>query len=594
MKSQVPERIADLRQEMAVRRLDALYLSGTDPHMSEYLSDHWQTRKFITGFSGSYGEVVITRHHAGLWTDTRYFLQAALELEGTGMTIHRLRVPDAIPVHEWLAENLPPGSRVGIDPNCLPLSVFRMFQPAFYEKKIELVPFPDMVDNLWENRPPLPVSPVYELDVSITGKSRHEKRTMISNMLNDLGADMAVISALDDLAWTYNLRGSDVPYNPLFFGFAMIGRDENRLFVSKGALTGELAVILQDEGIQVSEYENFYKYLSSVRNKTVYMDPATTNTRIWEALYQYCRLIEGTSVPNQLKSVKNGTELQGFREAMKQDGAAMVCFLRWLSSALGKTRITEYTIGRKLVEFRSARPGFIGESFSPAIGYNDHGALVHLQVTRANAYEIRPGGILLIDSGGHYLTGTTDITRTIALGTPTLQQKTDFTLALKGMIGLSTAQFPAGTKGIHLDILARLPLWKKGLNYGHGTGHGVGHFLNVHEGPAAIRHEYNPYEIKPGMVLSNEPGIYREGQYGVRTENLMVCVEKRMTEYGRFLGFETLTLCPVDPSLVNLRLMSEAEIAWLNDYHLQVRKGLEPLLDDEQTDFLHALTKPVG
>ncbi len=593
MKSQVPERIADLRQAMSLRKLDALYLSGTDPHMSEYLSDHWQIRKFVTGFSGSYGEVVITHHHAGLWTDTRYFLQAALELEGTGVTMHQLRVPGAVPAFTWLADHLHPGSRVGIDPGTLPYSLFRAFHPVFCEKNIELVPFPDMFDNLWYNRPPLPGKPVFELGVSVTGASRLDKRRMINRMLENVQADITVVSALDDLAWTYNLRGSDIPYNPLFFGFAVTGKEENILFVNKTALPENLVSNLRKEGIQLSDYESFYSYLSSIRNKTLYIDPATTNTRIWETLHQSCRLKEGTSIPGQLKSVKNETELQGFRDTMKQDGAAMVCFLYWLFSSLGKTRITEYTIGRKLVEFRSARPGFIGESFAPAIGFNDHGAMVHLVVTEANAYEIRDGGILLIDSGGHYLTGTTDITRTIALGPPTRQQKTDFTHALRGMINLSCAIFPAGTKGIHLDILARLPLWKEGVNYGHGTGHGVGHFLNVHEGPATIRQEYNPCEIIPGMVLSNEPGIYRDELYGVRTENVMVCVEKQRTEYGRFLGFETLTLCPVDTSLVNPGLMTEAELLWLNDYHLHVRKELEPLLDDEQADFLHRLTKPV-
>jgi Xaa-Pro aminopeptidase len=579
---------------MAVRKLDALYLSGTDPHMSEYLSDHWQIRKFVTGFSGSYGEVVITHHHAGLWTDTRYFLQAALELEETGVTLHKLRVPGAVPACQWLAGHLHPGSRVGIDPGTFPFSLYKAFYPVFTEKNIELVPFPDMFENLWTNRPSLPEKPVFELDVSVTGASRLDKWRKINGMLESLQADLTVVSALDDLAWTYNLRGSDIPYNPLFFGFAVTGKEENILFVNETALPEKLASTLRDEGIHLSDYDSFYSYLSFIRNRTVYIDPATTNTRIWEALHQSCRLKEGTSIPGQLKSVKNETELQGFREVMKQDGAAMVCFLHWLFSSLGKSMMTEYTISRKLVEFRSERPGFIGESFAPSIGYNEHGAMVHLQVNEANACEIRPEGILLIDSGGHYLTGTTDITRTIALGPPTIQQKTDFTLALKGMIGLTCARFPAGTKGIQLDILARLPLWKEGLNYGHGTGHGVGHFLNVHEGPGAIRQEYNPHEIREGMVYSNEPGIYREGLYGVRTENMMVCVEKEQTVYGTFLGFETLTLCPVDTSLINPRLMTEAELAWLNDYHLQVRKKLEPLLDDEQSDFLDTLTKPVG
>jgi len=590
--NEIKIRLAELRMEMAKLNLDAVYVSGTDPHASEYLPDCWQTRRFISGFTGSYGLVVVTKTDAGLWTDTRYFLQAEEQLKGTGIKMYKLRVPEAVAPEQWLTKNIETGGRVGVDAQTVSVSVFRNLTAILSDKKLELVHIPDLFDRIWINRPGIPETSVFELDEKYAGLSRSEKQEAIVQELKNSGAGLHVISTLDELAWTFNLRGSDVVYNPVFLGFGLIGKNESHLFISENKLPGKLKNKLKNEGILLHDYNEFYSFLISIKGKKVFLDQGTTNYAIYEALKEN-KITEGTSKVALLKARKNPVEIEGFKQAMKKDGIALVEFLYWLKTNLGKKRITEYTVGRKLAEFRARQPDFMGESFAPIVGYKAHGAIVHLSVDENSAFEIEPEGILLFDSGGQYLQGTTDITRTVALGKPTEQQKIDFTLVLKGMIGLTRASFPYGTKGCHLDILARKPLWENNMNYGHGTGHGVGHFLNVHEGPMAIRQEYNPNNIEPGQVLSNEPAFYREGQYGIRTENMMVCDEKEETEFGRFLGFETLTLCPIDTSLIEKELLDENEIEWLNTYHQLVRKELLPLIKDELKGFLSKLTQSV-
>jgi Xaa-Pro aminopeptidase len=365
------------------------------------------------------------------------------------------------------------------------------------------------------------------------------------------------------------------------------------LFAHKNKIPPEIQNQLEKEKIAVYGYDEFFSWLSELRKKKIYIDPDTVNYSVFEALEKGGNtFVEGTSIVALLKARKNKTELNGFRQAMKKDGVALVEFLFWLKQTTGRENISEYTVGRKLAEFRSKQEGFQGESFSPIVGYKSHGAIVHLTVGPDNALPVEADGVLLFDSGGQYLQGTTDITRTVALGKVTERQKKDFTLVLKGLIALTCAVFPAGTKGCHLDILARKALWENGINYGHGTGHGVGHFLNVHEGPMGIRQEFNPNTIEPGMVLSNEPAMYREGEYGIRTENMIVCVEKQETEYGKFLGFDTLTLCPIDTSLIEKQMLSPDEIQWLNEYHQKVQKELIPLIKEELKPFLNELTKP--
>lgn len=593
METTIPMRLEALRQIMRQENMDAFYISGTDPHRSEYLCDHWLTRQYISGFSGSYGEVVVTMESAGLWTDTRYFLQAEAELSGTGFTMHKLRVPEAVPVVQWLQQNLPPDARLGVDPCSLPIETYRSFLQELAPLRTTIVFMPDALPAIWPSRPPMPAHTIFQLEDSITGESRISKLDRITEVVRSKSATCTIISALDELAWTFNLRGSDIPFNPLFFGFALIGQGYRKLFVQDNALPGELREQLSGEGTEILPYSAFYDHAEKLNGETVYLDPSTANTAILMAIPEDSALLEGISVTSLMKAVKNGTELEGFRKAMINDGVAMLKLLHWLKDNVTTGELTEYTVAKKTAFFRSQQDGFRGESFRPIVGYRDHGAMVHLSVEEQNAYPIQKEGIVLLDSGGHYDTGTTDITRTVAVGRVTEQQKTDFTLVLQGMIRLSQAVFPAGTRGVQLDILARQALWEHCLNYGHGTGHGVGHYLNVHEGPASIRQEINPQEILPGMVFSNEPGIYRPGAYGIRTENLMVCVEKETTAFGRFLEFETLTLCPVDTSLLVVDMLLPAERGWFNAYHARVRETLMPHVPEELRSFLEELTRPV-
>jgi Xaa-Pro aminopeptidase len=591
--NKIQDRISALRAEMNNMGLDALYISGTDPHSSEYLPATWQTRSFISGFTGSYGIVVLTATDAGLWTDTRYFIQAEEQLRGTGIKMHKLRVPDAISPENWLAENLVAGNRVGIDAQTISVAGFMNLQKVLAKKGIELVCISDLFENVWIDRPQLPTDKIFDFVTAFTGFSRKEKQSQLAKNLAKSNADFHVITMLDELAWQFNLRGSDIDYNPVFMGFGLVGENENYLFVNQAKIPLDLIKTLENEGVSLRDYNDYYSFLSEIKDKKIFLDPHTANFQVYNSLTKNNEIIEGTSFISKAKALKNEIELKGFREAMLKDGVALVEFLNWLKSNIGKSKITEFEIGRKLAEFRSQQRNFKGESFPPIVGYKNHGAIVHLSVGADDALDVEAEGILLFDSGGQYLEGTTDITRTVALGAVSEQQKLDYTLVLKGMISLTMAEFPLGTLGCHLDILARLPLWENGMNYGHGTGHGVGHFLNVHEGPMAIRQEFNEHKIEPGMVMSNEPAFYREGEYGIRTENMIVCVKKEKTTFGQFLGFETLTVCPIDTTLVIPELLSEKEKAWLNDYHKKVNELLNPLLSKELHGFLDELTRGI-
>jgi len=589
MKEDIRTRLSELRNEMKKLNVDAWYISGTDPHSSEYLPKRWETREFIAGFTGSYGMVAITADKAALWTDTRYFLQATEELEGTGIDMMKLRVTDAIPPEKWLGMNLPVGSKVGLDAQTVSISAFRNLQKGLLKKDIELLETPDLLDVVWENRPQIPKDKAFELELKYAGVSRVEKQQKIADELTGFKADLHVVSMLDELAWLYNLRGSDIPYNPVFTAYAVVGENINVLFVDSVKIDEELKSKLEADGVQLKHYNEFYDYLAGIAGQTVFVDPSTLNYAAYSALADANEIVEGTSIVAILKAIKNETELEGFRRAMKKDGVALVEFLFWLSETIGKKPLTDYEMGVKLAEFRSKQQDFMGESFPPIVGYKSRGALVHLHIGPNDGKPLEADGVVLFDSGGQYLDGTTDITRTVALGAVSDQFKTDFTLTLKGMIGLTQAKFPYGVKGCHLDILARQALWEHGMNYGHGTGHGVGHFLNVHEGPMAIRLEYNENLMLPGQVLSNEPAFYREGEYGLRTENMMVCVDLETTEFGRFLGFDTLTLCPIDTSLIKVELLSDKERKWINDYHSRVNSELKPLLDEKYHPFLDDL-----
>ena len=594
MKETIRQRISDLRGEMQKNDLEAYIIFGTDPHLSEYIPEHWQSRSYISGFTGSAGTVIISKTKAALWTDSRYFLQAEGELSGTEIELVKMRTPGHPEPYEWLKLNLEKDAIVGTDEWCISVNQFSDLQKKLGEAGIILKETGDLLDNTWVDRPPLPHSSVYEHELKYAGTDRQVKIANICNELEKLGANMQIITALDELAWTFNLRGTDIECNPVFLAYGCVSMEETILFIEDGKLSVELKNKLIAEGIQVYNYKVINDYLLELAHHVrILIDPDRTNQAIMRYIPEESTLIHGLSVPCHLKAIKTEAEIANIRYAMKKDGVAMTEFLHWIETNLNKTTITEYTIAEKLIEFRTKQPDFKGISFFPIVGYKEHGAVVHFHVNEGNALPVEKDGFLLFDSGGQYLDGTTDITRTIALSPLSDKQKLEFTVVLKGMISLTNAKFPANTRGYHLDILARKDMWKYGLNYGHGTGHGVGYFLNAHEGPMSIRQEFNDRVIEAGMVLSNEPAFYRLGEYGLRTENMMVCLNDETTEFGNFLCFGTLTLCPIDVKCIDKNLLNPDEITWLNTYHETVYHELSPMLNNELKFFLKELTKAI-
>jgi len=589
----IKERITALRKLMEDYNLDAYIINGTDPHLSEYLPGRWKTREWISGFTGSYGRVVVTRDNCLLWTDSRYFIQATDELKDTGILLMKERLPDSVAYEDWLCNKLEKGSVVGVDGKCISVSEAVNLESKLMESGIILNEEYDLFDIIWDDRPKMPSFPAYEHFNEFAGQTREEKLKSIREELLNAGAESTVISSLDDLAWTFNIRGNDIEYNPVVTGFGYIDQSRALIFISNNKLPAVLKENLINDGVEIREYSEIFSFLESLECGSIFLDPDKTNITLFNALHKNCKIVKGLSIPCLLKSVKNPFQVKGMQNAHRRDGAAMIKFLYWLEKNIGKERITELAVCKKLSELRAEQLHFKGESFHTIAGYAEHGAIVHYRPTGESDKEIIPEGFLLLDSGGQYLDGTTDITRTISLGNLTYQQKTDFTLVLKGMIQLSMAKFPAGTKGANLDILARKALWDAGMNYGHGTGHGIGHFLNVHEGPVSIRQEFNSEPLRIGQVASNEPGLYREGEYGIRIENVIVCCEEEETDFGKFLRFDTLTLCPIEKDAINANLLSEEELKWLNSYHDRVYNETAPLLSAEVNLWLKDKCSPI-
>ena len=594
MKELIRNRISSLRQTMQEKGLNAYVIFGTDPHMGEYLPARWQTRSFISGFTGSAGMVIVSLDKAALWTDSRYFLQAEEQISGTGIELVKMRTPGFPEPDQWLKANLEKGSVVGTDEWNVSVNQFAAMQKSLNETGISFAEAGDLLDVIWPNRPALTDSPVYEHEIELACTSRTDKIATIAKELKKVGAEMQIITALDDLAWMLNLRGSDVEFNPVFVAYAIVSDSKTVLFVTETKVSPELKAKLESENIELKGYSEITSYIQHLPKGTkILIDRDRTNQAIVKNIPADCKIISGLSIPCQLKAIKSEGEVQHIRNAQRKDGVALVEFIHWIKTNVGRIPITEYTVAEKLNEIRAKQEGFKGISFYPIVGYKEHGAIVHFHVEEHNALPIEKDGFLLFDSGGQYLNGTTDTTRTIALSELTAQQKSDFTITLKGMISLTNVVFPVNTRGYHLDIMARKDMWRNGLNYGHGTGHGVGYFLNVHEGPMSIRQEFNDRVIEEGMVMSNEPALYRLGEYGLRTENMMVCVQDRSTEYGDFLRFETLTLCPIDLGAIEKSLLNEEEIKWLNDYHQWVYDELSPFLDDELKAFLKEETRAI-
>ena len=546
MKTNIPERIAALREAMKQHKIDAYIIPTSDPHMSEYPADCWKYREWISGFTGSAGTVIITADKAGLWTDSRYFLQASTQLEGTGIELFKMMLPETPTIPEFLTHELKEGQTVGLNGETYSLADARSLEKALAEKEIKLNTNASLIDPIWKERPAIPEAPMFEMPVELSGKSTEDKLIDINKMLHKAGADCTILSALDEVAWTFNIRGTDVAYNPVVISYAFVSEKESVLFVNPKKIPAEIAEHLKKEGVTLADYGMLATFLSRLPERTrVFIDSKRTNVAIYNALPKSSILIEGTSPANHLKSIKNETEIKGFRNAVLKDGIAMTKFYFWLEKMLkAGEKVTELSAAAKLTALRSEQPQYVMDSFASISSYGPHGAVVHYSPTPETDTELKTDSLYLLDSGAQYLDGTTDITRTIALcDEPSEQMKKDFTRALKGTIGIAKCKFPAGIRGCLIDAFARKALWDAGINYLHGTCHGIGHCLNVHEGPQSIRMEENPVILEPGMVMSDEPAMYRPGEYGIRTENMILIREDSETEFGKFLGFETLTLC---------------------------------------------------
>jgi len=586
-------RISFLREAMRKAGVSACIIPGTDPHASEYIAEYWKERVWISGFNGSAGTAVIALDKAGLWTDSRYFLQAADQLAGTGIELMKQGLLETLDIIPWLVSELKAGEKVGVNAQMFSVNGYAAMKAELLLSGIELVSI-DFPGQVWTDRPSLPLNPFFVFDIKYTGKSVADKLADLRAEMKKTRANVFVMSALDDIAWLFNIRGNDVDYNPVTIAYALVEEDKATLFIAPEKVTPQTKQYLANEGVSVAGYLDIYSALKDIATSTaVLVDGAKLNQSLFEAIPSGCAIRNSMSPVFKLKSIKNEVEMAGYRRAMVKDGVALTRFFKWLEENVASGELTEVSIDEKLYEFRSQQENFIGESFGTIAGYGAHGAIVHYSATEESAATLKPEGIFLLDSGGQYLDGTTDITRTVALGKVTEQQKTDFTLVLKGHIALSMAVFPAGTRGSQLDILARKAMWSLGLNYGHGTGHGVGHFLNVHEGPQSIRAEENPVVLQPGMFMSNEPGLYRVGEYGIRTENLVHIIPAMKTEFGQFLQFETVTLFPIDRELIDIIVLDHDEANWVDEYHQKVYAALSPFLNADEKAWLETKCSPI-
>lgn len=581
-----------LRDLMRSKHIDAVIISGTDPHQSEYPSEHWKFRDYVSGFTGSNGTAVVTLDDAGLWTDSRYFLQAAEQLEGSGFTLHKENIPGESTVLEWLGEVLDEDAVVGVDGRLFSLIEANRIEMFCAQNGFMFAPDFRAAEAIWTDRPARPKNPAFVHDEALAGEDVDSKISRVVDALDAADADGLLITALDEIAWLLNLRGSDVDYTPVVIAFAYVSEDERVLFIDSEKVTSEVKDHLKKYGVKIKDYDDIEKFLGKISSTaTVMVDPNRVSDALGQAMI--CNKTYMASPVIALKGVKNECQIAGFRQAMLYDGAAMVRMMMWLEQNVANG-ITEMDVDRRLQQERAAYASNRGDSFHMIAGYKDHGAIVHYEATDESAYTLAPEGLLLIDTGGQYLEGTTDITRTISLGNPTAAEKHDYTLILKGHLALSRAVFPKGTMGVQLDVLARGPLWNEGMTYLHGTGHGVGHFLGCHEGPQSIRMEANPTPLELGMVTSNEPGIYKTGEYGIRTENLLLCVPACSNEeWGEFYKFESLTLFPYDTTLMDMDMLSREEVKQINDYHAMVCERLRPLLNADEAQWLEQKCKSI-
>lgn len=589
----VPQRLAHTRELMRREGIHALLVPSADPHLSEYLPGYWQGRQWLSGFHGSVGTLIVTADFAGVWADSRYWEQATKELDGSGIELVKLQPGQPSPL-DWLAEQTPEGGVVAVDGAVMAVASARTLGSKLEARGARLRTDIDLLQEVWRDRPSLPNAPIYQHLPPQATISRGEKLAKLRETLQERGADWHFIATLDDIAWLFNLRGGDVSFNPVFVSFALINQQQATLFVALSKVDADLRAVLEQDGVTLRDYSEVADALRTVPSgASLLVDPARVTTGLLDHLDSGVKLVEGLNPTTLFKSQKSEADAQHIRKAMEQDGAALCEFFAWLESAWGRERITELTIDEKLTAARERRPDYVSLSFNTIAAFNANGAMPHYHATEEEHAVIEGDGLLLIDSGGQYLGGTTDITRMVPVGTPTQEQKQDCTRVLKGVIALSRARFPKGILSPLLDAIARAPIWAENVDYGHGTGHGVGYFLNVHEGPQVIAYQAAPAPqtaMQPGMITSIEPGTYRPGRWGVRIENLAMNRDAGSSEFGEFLKFETLTLCPIDTRCLIADLLTQEEKQWLNAYHSEVRERLSPLLDGAALSWLNERT----
>ncbi|MBO4891911.1 MAG: aminopeptidase P family protein [Prevotella sp.] len=590
----INQRLSDLREVMRREHLAAFIFPSTDPHQSEYVADHWKGREWISGFNGSAGTAVVTMTSAALWTDSRYFLAAEEQLKGTGYQLMRLKIEGTPTIAEWIGRECGAGAEVGIDGWCSSANeVMDLIADLRRQGGLTVRTNLDPLKFIWRDRPAIPENPVEIYPMQYAGEAAHDKIARIRRALREQHADGMLMTALDDIAWTLNLRGADVHCNPVFVSYLLISTKDVTLYINKVKLSPEVVTYLKTEGVGVAPYEEVRKGLKDYFEYNILLDPDEVNDALFKSVTR--EIVEAESPVKRMKTVKNENEIAGFRSAMLKDGIAMVKFLKWIDEWKENSleAESEISVSDKLEAFRATQPLYRGLSFDTIAGYQAHGAIVHYEATPDSDVLLRPEGFLLLDSGAQYLDGTTDITRTIALGPLTEEQKRVYTLVLKGHIQIELCKFPSGASGTQLDILAREALWREGLNYLHGTGHGVGACLNVHEGPHQIRMEWKPAPLVAGMTVTDEPGIYLAGKFGVRIENTLLITPYKETEFGKFLQFEPLTLCPIDKSPVISDLLSSEEMEWLDNYHKSVYDALAPHLDQDEAVWLREACLPL-
>ena len=602
MTESINQRLELLREVMRREHLGAFIFPSTDPHQSEYVADHWKGREWISGFNGSAGTAVVTLTSAALWTDSRYFIAAEEQLKGTEYQLMRLKMDGTPTIAEWLGRELTGSTEVGIDGRCSSVNAVKeLIADLRKEGGLTLRTNFDPLKLIWKNRPQIPDRPVEIYPMEYAGETAHDKMARIRKALRERHADGMLMAALDDIAWTLNLRGSDVHCNPVFVSYLLISSTDVTLYINKVKLTAEVLAYLRAEGIKVEDYEQVVNGLKNYFEYNILLDPDEVNYALYQGVRRQesggksaVEIVEEESPVKRMKTVKNGREIAGFRSAMLKDGIAMVKFLKWLSECSDYSEYSELSISKKLEALRAEQPLYRDISFDTIAGYGAHGAIVHYEATPETDIPLKPEGLLLLDSGAQYLDGTTDITRTIALGPLTDEMKRVYTLVLKGHIQIELCKFPSGASGTQIDILARKDMWREGLNYLHGTGHGVGTYLNVHEGPHQFRMEWKPAPLVEGMTITDEPGIYLADRFGVRIENTLLITPYKETEFGKFLQFEALTLCPIDKAPIVVDMLLPEEIQWLNDYHQRVCDTLAPHLTADEAAWLRDACAPIA